>query len=61
MGKFKRQNMTKDEVAKLIEQIPKELDVDDFLVALANKAIETKCCNHDCAEGRDCPLRGQNG
>lgn len=53
--------MTKDEVAKLIEQIPQGLDADDFLVVLANKAIETKCCNHDCAEGRDCPLRGQNG
>ena len=52
--------MTKDEVAKLIEQIPKELDVDDFLVALATMARDTKCCNHDCNEGRDCPRRKQN-
>ena len=53
--------MTKEEVAKLIEQIPQELDVDDFLVALATMARDTKCCNHDCNEGRDCVLRGQNG
>lgn len=47
--------MTKDEVAKIIEEIPNDLDVDDFLVELAKRAIESQCCNHDCNEGRDCP------
>ena len=54
--------MTKEELAKLIGEIPQGMDVDDFLLELVNRAIkEKKCppCHHDCSEGRDCPARRQ--
>lgn len=53
--------MTKEEIAKLIEQIPQGMNADDFLVRLVNDALKT-CppCTHDCYEGRFCP-RNKNG
>lgn len=54
--------MTKEELAKLIGDIPQGMDADDFLLELVNRAIKEKTCppcHHDCAEGRYCPARRQ--
>ena len=53
--------MTKDEVAALIDQIPKGLDADDFLVRLANLAASTEreACAQICdsyAENSSSPM-----
>lgn len=52
--------MTKEEIAKLVGEIPKGMDANDFLVELVNRALKSRTCppcHHDCMEGRDCPAR----
>ena len=47
--------MTKEEIAELIEQMPQDMDVNDFIHELVNRAlaVEREACARECLKVGD--------